>query len=45
MYQANLAEIWPEIKGLLILTIVFALLSYVLLKFKIYRNSKKIIAN
>jgi len=41
MYEATLSEIWPEIKGLLILTLVFALLSYILLKLKIYFHKKQ----
>lgn len=45
MYEATFSDIWPEIKDLLILTIVFALLSYILLKFKIYRNKKSLAAN
>lgn len=41
MYEATLSEIWPEIKSLLILTLVFALLSYLLLQLKIYKHKKQ----
>jgi len=41
LYGANFSEIWPEIKLLIILTLVFAVLSYILLKLKIYMNNKK----
>lgn len=40
MYQANAQEIWPEIKSLLILTIIFALLSYLILKIKMHKFRK-----
>ncbi|RXP46421.1 ABC transporter permease [Lutibacter sp. HS1-25] len=40
MYEATLSDVWPEVKGLLILSAIFVLLSYALLKFKIYRNKK-----
>ncbi len=42
MYQANAQEIWPEIKSLLILTVIFALLSYLLLKLKMYKYQKTV---
>jgi len=41
MYEATLSEIWPEIKSLIILIVLFAFLSYILLKIKIYRHKKQ----
>ncbi len=45
LYQATLTDILPQIKNLLILTVIFALASYILLKIKIYLHDKKVLIN
>ncbi|MEN8186297.1 MAG: ABC transporter permease [Bacteroidota bacterium] len=42
LYNATLSDIIKEINALLILTVIFGVLSYLLLKFKIIRHNKKI---
>jgi len=40
LYQASLADVWPQIKGLLLLTVLFASASYLILKFKLYKQKR-----
>ena len=40
LYQADISDIWPQLKALILLSLIFALLSYGFLKFKIYRHSR-----
>ena len=40
LYQAEIHDIWPQLKALILLSVIFALLSYGFLKFKIYRYKR-----
>lgn len=40
LYQAEIGDIWPELRALILLSLIFALLCYLFLKFKIYRHAR-----
>lgn len=42
LYQAEISDIWPQLKALILLSVIFAILSYGFLKFKIYRYKRQV---